>query len=347
MRKRLGSFIVVNRSSLLLIGIMSCLSVFGLIVWSAGAASRVTTAAPEPAEQVAPIATADRRGTDDPLVPANFDCSKIRELGIDRMENFRAGAIMIHCGLAEGGTPMEGMEGEVYGGADIDLITGAETSPNVVQSETFTLANPENPLHIVSAYNDSRGRNASPINISGASVSTDGGVTFTRLTAATGQSPFANTAGDPVILYHSPTDRWITVWLGGAGGALVSYRSTTPWDPSPASWTPGPSIGTGSQDRESGWSDTNPASPFFGNLYVSSNNFSVGSGRIELFRSTDGGATWSAAVGVTSTFIRNVQIRAIQQQVRFTLPAWTKWAVDLGTAPTGSTGRPTAAPPGP
>ena len=38
-----------------------------------------------------------------PLVPPGFDCSKIRQFGINRMENFRAGAIMIHCGLAKGG----------------------------------------------------------------------------------------------------------------------------------------------------------------------------------------------------------------------------------------------------
>src|SRR5262245_50200695 len=38
-----------------------------------------------------------------PLVPAGFDCSSIRTLGIDRMENFRAGAIMIFCGEAKGG----------------------------------------------------------------------------------------------------------------------------------------------------------------------------------------------------------------------------------------------------
>src|SRR5882724_3879194 len=41
----------------------------------------------------------------DPLVPVAIDCSKIRELGIDRQENLRAGAIMIHCGLSEGGKP--------------------------------------------------------------------------------------------------------------------------------------------------------------------------------------------------------------------------------------------------
>ena len=39
----------------------------------------------------------------DPLVPADFDCSRISELGIDRQENLRAGAIMIACGQAEGG----------------------------------------------------------------------------------------------------------------------------------------------------------------------------------------------------------------------------------------------------
>src|SRR5438093_8118111 len=34
----------------------------------------------------------------DPLVPAGFDCSRIHELGIDKQENMRAGAIMIFCG---------------------------------------------------------------------------------------------------------------------------------------------------------------------------------------------------------------------------------------------------------
>src|SRR5216683_4618980 len=40
----------------------------------------------------------------DPLVPAGFDCSRIHELGIDKQENMRAGAIMIFCGQAQGGS---------------------------------------------------------------------------------------------------------------------------------------------------------------------------------------------------------------------------------------------------
>src|SRR5215510_7659271 len=161
----------------------------------------------------------------DPLVPVGFDCSRIYELGIDKQENFRAGAIMVACGEVPGAatsaTSTLGPIGRfiknllfplAYGGGDKNLITGTETSPNITQSETYTAANPDNPNHIVVAYNDSRGRNASPINISGASVSTDGGTTFTRLTNASGQGPFSNTVGDPVILYNRPTGTWFTVW---------------------------------------------------------------------------------------------------------------------------------------
>src|ERR1700757_2818193 len=189
----------------------------------------------------------------DALVPVGFDCSTIYQKGIDKQENMRAGAIMIACGQTEGGsssattaTSTLGPVGQMlqtmlaplaFGAGDIDLVTGTETSPNVVQSETFTTANPDNPNQIVVAYNDSRGRNVTPINISGASVSTDGGSTFTRLTNASGQSPFSNTVGDPVILYNRPTGTWFTVWLDGGCGAqgLGGYKSTTP--SSANSWT--------------------------------------------------------------------------------------------------------------
>jgi len=121
--------------------------------------------------------------SNDPLVPVGFDCSKIAELGIHKQENFRAGAIMLACGAETPdsasvagffqriGLAVKNLLGPLYGLGDVNLITGTETPPNIVQSETFTTVNPENPNEIVVAYNDSRGRNASPINISGASVS--------------------------------------------------------------------------------------------------------------------------------------------------------------------------------
>src|SRR5207247_403073 len=164
-----------------------------------------------------------------PLIPPGFDCAKIHDLGIDKMENLRAGAIMIFCGEAEGGKPTRAVAFSqfvnslvpgplAYGGADVDLINHPETPPNITQSETFSTVNPDNPNQIVVAFNDSRGRNVSPINISGASASTDGGTTFTRLTTGIGQSPFSGTEGDPVILYKRNNSTWYTVWLDGACG---------------------------------------------------------------------------------------------------------------------------------
>jgi hypothetical protein len=119
----------------------------------------------------------------DPLVPAGFDCSKIDQYGIDKQENLRAGAIMIFCGEFEGRKSSSSrgkafsklvqnlMAPLVYGGTDVDLITGTESFPNVTQSETFTTANPDDPNQVFVAYNDSRGRNFNPINISGGSFS--------------------------------------------------------------------------------------------------------------------------------------------------------------------------------
>ena len=256
----------------------------------------------------------------DPLVPAMFDCSKIHELGIDKQENMRAGAIMIYCGEAQGGaaSPTRSFSQLVqtlltplaYGTTDVDLVTGSEISPNVTQSETFTASNPDNPNQIVVAYNDSRGRNASPINISGASVSTDGGNTFTRLTTGSGQSPFSNTVGDPVILYNRPSGTWFTVWLDGGCGAqgLGGYKSTTPSNAN--SWTHYCIHNSNNDDRESGWADNNTSSPFYGRMYVSWNDFNVGGGALFVRYSTDNGLTWTNARQITSgtPFIRDVQI---------------------------------------
>ncbi len=197
-----------------------------------------------------------------------------------------------------------------YGGLDVDLITGPETFPNVTQSETFSAANPDNPNQIVVAYNDSRGRDANPANVAGASVSTDGGITFTRLTY-NGQSPFPNTGGDPVVLYSSHSSTWYTVWLDVAcgGGGLGGYKSTTPWDPSPASWTHYCVFDGFGADRESGWVDNNASSPHYGNMYVSWNNFSVGGGALFVTVSTDDGNTWTPhQVTSGSPFMRDVQI---------------------------------------
>ena len=254
------------------------------------------------------------------LVPPLFDCSQFNALGLDKQENFRAGAIAIYCGRAQGGAPTDA-EGNplsiaqqvlapLSGGADFDVIfPGPETGSHITQSETFVGSNPNDPNTIVVAYNDSRGVFTSPINISGASVSTDGGATFLRLTKTNGQSPFSNTLGDPVELFNVPTSTWFSIFLDPAcgGQGIGAYKSTNPVDPN--SWTHS-CIHTGSgDDRESGATDQNPASPFFGRMYVSWNNFSDG-GSLRVRFSTDNGVTWPTERTLAGAFpfIRDVQI---------------------------------------
>src|SRR4029434_9825919 len=85
------------------------------------------------------------------LVPAGFDCSQIRALGLDRQDNLRAGAIRIACGEAQGGSASNFSElmqqvlaatPLAYGGTDVNLITGTDSGSHVTQSETFSWRNP-------------------------------------------------------------------------------------------------------------------------------------------------------------------------------------------------------------
>ena len=168
------------------------------------------------------------------------------------------------------------------------------------------MANPDNPNQVVVTYNDSRGAGSN--NFSGASYSSDGGATFTRLNP----NPFTGHGtnfGDPVTLYNKPTSTFFAIFLAtGCGGqGIGAWKSTD----GGVTWGLGAcvaNIGSGNGDRESGWSDNNPGSPNYGNMYVSYNDFGVGGGALRVVRSTDNGTTWSSPLSVTSSFIRNTQI---------------------------------------
>ena len=248
------------------------------------------------------------------LVPPLFDCSQLHSLALDKQENLRAGAIAIYCGAAQGGSPInfgdssqivQQLLAPLFGGADVDLVTGSETISHPTQSETYTLANPDDPNQIVVTYNDSRTASG---NYSGASFSTDGGATFTRLNPSPFASGHGTNFGDPVTLYNKPTGTFWGIFLAtGCGGqGIGAWKSTD----GGATWAVGPCIHSGSSDdRESGWSDNNPASPFYGRMYVSWNDFAAG-GNLKVRYSTDNGATWNneRQLAPASPFIRDVQI---------------------------------------
>src|SRR5882724_12179015 len=81
-----------------LIGLFIAMAGVGLALAGIDAFSALTASIAQ-AQQKNKIITNSK----DALVPNGFDCSKIHELGIDKQMNFRAGAVMIACGEAQGG----------------------------------------------------------------------------------------------------------------------------------------------------------------------------------------------------------------------------------------------------
>src|SRR4029077_3529234 len=250
------------------------------------------------------------------ILPPGFDCSQIDRFHLNVQENFRAYLIMKACGVSEGGkgkpSPASTFSKFVksllprplaYGGTDVDVVVTDGTFPSVVQSETYTIANPDDPTQVFVAYNDS---SQAPGSFSAGAFSTDGGTTFTDIHA------FPNTFGDPVVLYNHDTATRYTIWIDGNAGCTMGGFKTT--DPLNGPWTHFCVHSGISDDRESGWVDNNPASPFHGRMYVSWNDFGTSCGAggclFETF-SSDGGATWSTPVEVqtnTAIFSRDVQI---------------------------------------
>src|SRR6266568_2306007 len=235
-------------------------------------------------------------------LPPGFDCATIHDLGIDKQENLRAGSILIACGESPGGSATSfGAFSQLfnavtapltYGGTDVDIITGADSITHPTQSETYTNANPDNPNQIVVTYNDSRTASA---NYSGASYSSDGGLTFTRLNPSPFATGHGTNFGDPVVLYNRPNATWHAIFLAsGCGSFNAGIGDWTSTDGG-VTWAVGACVHNSSNDdRESGWSDMNPSSAFYGRMYVSFNNFAIAGPPISVTFSTDNGATWSA-----------------------------------------------------
>jgi len=232
------------------------------------------------------------------------DCATIYEKGFDKQDNMRATLIRIGCGLEPAGDPelfAPDMTAEaLLDAANVNTITGTETFPKVTQSESMVWATPDGTTIVVN-YNDS---STAPGNYSGVSVSTNGGAFFTRLLPAPFASGHGTNYGDPIVVFNARLNRWFAGDLAtGCGGQGIGMWTSLDG----LAWSTGACAHTGSSDdRESMWVDNNGGSPFYGRMYISWNDFAAGQ-RIYVTYSDDG-TIWSAAVPVSSTFYRNVQM---------------------------------------
>lgn len=182
-----------------------------------------------------------------------------------------------------------------------------DDAPDQTQSETSIAIDPTNPLQLVGGYNDCRGfflpsRNG----ISGTSFSTNGGASWTSMMSGL---PKANPAqfgarGDPSIDVDSAGNFYYASLYAASSnpsappfqvsvhkGRFTGSPATLVWDP--PTFVTGFASGFGA-DKEHVGVDKRPGST---TLYVAYVNFSApGNGQVEIARSTDGGATWSAPV---------------------------------------------------
>ncbi len=238
------------------------------------------------------------------------ECSRASELGLERMMNVRAHLILSGCGLEKSAEPaslptapkpsLSVPAAPLLTPNNVNTITGAEIFPRVTQSESVVWSS--NGQTVVVNYNDSR---TSPDNYSGASVSINGGLTFTRFDPSPFATGHGTNLGDSILVYNQQLGMWfagdIVTGCGGQGIGLWT-------SPNGINWAVGACAHVGAfDDRESMWVDNNPTSPFFGRMYISYNNFAVGGGRLEVTSSVNGVA-WGPPVAVTPTFIRNVQL---------------------------------------
>src|SRR5437016_4050695 len=246
-------------------------------------------------------------------LPPGFDCSTIHEKGIDKQDNMRAGAIMIACGLSEGGSPSKGSQfsGNGFsqwvknllpaplfiGGTDVDVVLPDGAYPKVTQSESMEWGGPNNTW--VVNYNDSRTSGGC---YAGLSYSTDNGATWHASQPLC--SGHGTNYGDPIVVYNARLDMWFAGDLAtGCGGQGIGMWTST----NGVTWATGACAHNGgSDDRESMWVDNNPASPFYGRMYISYNDFNIGGGALYVVYS-DNGTTWSA-VQLNPGFIRDIQV---------------------------------------
>jgi hypothetical protein len=240
---------------------------------------------------------------------ADAECANVDERGYLMQQNLHASEVLVECGVVSGGDASisygsmaapQPAETAVAGNLDLDLITGTETLPHVTQAGSMIAVNGND---VAVAYNDTR--LAASGQLSGISVSHDGGASFTR----SNPSPFAaghgSNIGGPVIVYNVKLATWFAGWLttGCGGGGIGLWTATNP-----DTWTPGVcAVAAPNQDRESMWVDNTPTSPFYGRMYISYNDFAGGFGQLKVTHS-DNGTMWSAPVTLSATFLREVQL---------------------------------------
>ncbi len=199
-----------------------------------------------------------------------WSCGRQNELGFDSSTERSAPPAKVNAG-------------------DVQVNDSTGETGSAVQNETSIVRNPVTGT-LCSAFNDSWEYYSGGGGFTGFSRSTDNGATWTD-----GGAVGATSLGDPSLVWRA-ADGYFYLGTLASGGSLAVWVSTD--DCQSFNFLSTPS--TGSDDKELLAVDNNPASPYYGNLYLVWTDFGVSGIPIRATRSTDGGATWLTPVTISN-----------------------------------------------
>lgn len=241
------------------------------------------------------------------MTSVGIDCSQLAAIHALQQENMRVGEALMECGViprpsgANSGSQVEGLPPAP---PNIQVSNRSCTSGSTcTKSESMVWRSSRaGDNTVVVSYND---HNAAINNTyGGISYSTDNGATYTEIASDPIANGHGNNYGDPIVVYNQKLGKWFAGDLaGGCGGQGIGLWTS----PDGINWTVGVCAHSNSaDDRESLWVDNNAFSRYYGRMYISFNNFNVGSGALFVLRSDDG-TTWTSTQ-LSSGFIRDVQV---------------------------------------
>jgi CSLREA domain-containing protein len=192
-----------------------------------------------------------------------------------------------------------------FGGTDVNLITGAETSPRVTQTESSIWGHGST---VVAVYTDSSGLGLNPPSQCGVSVSTDGGTTFTRL--AEKFNAGGGCYGGASVGYSLKTAKWYARFLTDRCGP--PSKGVGQWvSPDGINWafqSCAAVAGPAALQNPVGWINNIPTSAGYGRQIIAFNNPNVNGGWPQVTVSNDDGQTWIPLTGVVNSIQRVVGV---------------------------------------
>ncbi len=202
------------------------------------------------------------------------------------------------------------------------LIVEGDTS----QSENSVFVDPDDTARVLNSNNSTdepRGGGRTTLNGADAITSQDRGVSWKGNISGAGGS----NSGDPAAAIGT-NGRWFVGYISATFGQGVSFS-----DDRGGSWT---SVGIaeaggglGVLDKNHLWIDNAPSSPFQGNLYAAWTP--IGTTRndlqIELVRSTDNGASWSAPLSISNAVNAGSHNQGVHLQTGPNGEVYATWAI--------------------